>query len=74
MSAAVTLQPQLDADDPRVLFVKALRMTEDRLLRLSDLEGQLVDLLNALDELRDEIRRGQDMQIALLTLISRSPR
>jgi len=74
VSAAVTLQPQLDADDPRVLFVKALRMTEDRLLRLSDLEGQLVDLLNALDELRDEIRRGQDMQIALLTLISRSPR
>ena len=74
MSAAVSLPPQLDADDPRELFVKALRMTEDRLVRLGDLEGQLIDLLNALDELRDEIRRGQSMQVDLLTLIARSPR
>ena len=74
MSAAVSLPPQLDADDPRVLFVKALRMTEDRLLRLADLEGQLVDVLDAIEEVRNEIERGQQMQIALLTLIARSPR
>lgn len=74
MTAAVTLQPQLDPSDPRVLLASATRMTEDRLVRLSDLEGQLIDLLNALDELRDEIRRGQSMQVDLLTLIARSPR
>ena len=74
MSAAVTLQPQLDADDPRTLFVTAHRMTEDRLIRLAELEGQLVDLLDAIEEVRDEIERGQAMQIALLTLIARSPR
>jgi len=75
MSAAVSLpQPQLDPSDPRVLFATAMRMTEDRLLRLTELEGQLVDLLDALDLVRDEIRRGQSMQIELLTLISRSAR
>lgn len=74
MSAAVTLQPQLDPSDPRLLLASATRMTEDRLVRLTDLEAQLIDLLNALEEVRDEIERGQAMQIALLTLIARSPR
>lgn len=74
MTAAVSLQPQLDSSDPRSWFVKAQSLTENRLRRLTELEGRLVDLLDELEHVRDEIERGQAMQIALLNLIARSHR
>lgn len=74
MSAALSLVdvPLATAEDPRVRLRVAMAMTDARLLRLADLEGDLVDILDAIDAVRDEIERGQRMQITLLHLIARS--
>lgn len=74
MSAAVSHVdvPVITAEDPRVLLHVAMTLTDARLLRLANLEGDLVDILDAIDAVRDEIERGQQMQITLLHLIARS--
>ena len=63
--------PVITADDPRVILYVATALTESRLARLSELEGELVDLLDAMDVVRDEIARGQAAQITLIRLLAR---
>jgi hypothetical protein len=53
------------------LFRVSQRMTEVQLRRLTRLEGGLVRLLDLIDESRDLVARGQQMQLDALRLYAR---